>query len=111
MMNVSLCNEGPVTILLDTKSSSSFSTSNSSRPVSASTSKAPSRAGTPALQELTLEEKAEKGKEKARMTKERKIRAKAEWEARKKEGGGDHDAQMMTAQDQISSTGRRITTL
>lgn len=100
-MNVSLCNEGPVTILLDTKSSSSSSTSNSnsSRPVSASTSKAPSRAGTPALQELTLEEKAERGKEKARLTKERKSRAKAEWEARQKEGGGDHDAQMMTSQD------------
>jgi hypothetical protein len=92
MMNVSLCNEGPVTILLDTKSSSgssnSNSTSNSSRNGSASTSKAPSRAGTPALQGLTLEEKAEKGKEKARMTKERKSRAKAEWEA-KKEGDGD----------------------
>jgi hypothetical protein len=35
-----------------------------------------------------LEEKAERGKEKARLTKERKSRAKAEWEA-KKEGDGD----------------------
>lgn len=99
MMNVSLCNEGPVTILLNTKSSSSSSISNSSRPVSASTSKAPSRAGTPALQELTLEEKAERGKEKARLTKERKSRAKAEWEARKKEGDGDQGAQITTAQE------------
>jgi hypothetical protein len=101
MMNVSLCNEGPVTILLDTKSSSSSSTSNSnsSRPVSASTSKAPSRAGTPALQELTLEEKAERGTEQARLTKERKSRAKAEWEARKKDGDGDQDAQITTARE------------
>ncbi|KAG7530734.1 hypothetical protein FFLO_04842 [Filobasidium floriforme] len=102
MMNVSLCNEGPVTILLDTKSSSGSSTSNSnsnsSRNGSVSTSKAPSRVCTPAIQELSLKEKAERGKEKARMTKERKIRAKAEWEARKK-GGGDQDAQIMTAED------------
>jgi hypothetical protein len=103
MMNVSLCNEGPVTILLDTKSSSGSSTansnSNSSRNGTASTSKASSRAGTPALQELALEEQAERGKEKARLTKERKSRAKAEWEARKKEGDGDQGAQITTAQE------------
>ena len=81
MMNVSLCNEGPVTILLDTKSPPN--------PSSQPNSSASSRVGTPALQELTAEEKNERGKEKARLSKERRSKAKIEWEAKKRQEGGD----------------------
>lgn len=83
MMNVSLCNEGPVTILLDTKTSPNSSSDFKS--VSASSS----RPGTPAsgTKGLTPEEMVERGKEKARLSRERRSRAKVEWEARKREEG------------------------
>lgn len=75
MMNVSLCNEGPVTIILDTRNNSVKSKSSSST--------AGTGTNTPVPTAEEQQEKERLGKEKARKARERKAEATKKYEQAK----------------------------
>lgn len=90
MMQVSLCNDGPITIILDTRSPEMAN--GNPNPVQRNPQSITANA---AASVLTPEERIEQGKEKAKASREKRVKAKLDWEAKKRlqalENGGTKD--------------------
>jgi hypothetical protein len=79
MMQVSLCNDGPITIILDTRTPEMANGNPNQIQNNPQNTIANS-----AVSILTPEERIEQGKEKAKASREKRVKAKLDWEAKKK---------------------------
>jgi len=79
MMQVSLCNDGPITIILDTRSPE-MANGNANQ----NQTKQQNALANPAASVLTPEEQIEQGKERAKASREKRVKAKLDWEAKKR---------------------------
>jgi hypothetical protein len=85
MMQVSLCNDGPITIILDTRSPDvTNGNPNQNQTQNRNQAKPGKTIANDPTSTLTPEERIEQGKEKAKASREKRIRAKLDWEAKKK---------------------------